>query len=184
VSPMISVIIPVYNADMYLSDCMSLFCRQSFVDIEVILINDGSRDDSGNICQSYAEKDSRIIYLEQENKGVSEARNAGLTHCARAFCRLCGRLMTGWISHGLQVLLDEYKLHEADLVVANMSFVEGNHSRCIEVFDRPFTTDDPEWINRYQHGLYRLCYNPNPGTKYNITGLGQHGQQALRSNNY
>ena len=47
-SPMISVIIPVYNADMYLSDCIESLLRQSFVDIEVILINDGSRDDSGN----------------------------------------------------------------------------------------------------------------------------------------
>jgi len=74
-----------------LSDCIESLLRQSFVDIEVILINDGSRDDSGKYLSIICGERFQIIYLEQENKGVSEARNAGLNIARGRFCRLCGR---------------------------------------------------------------------------------------------
>ena len=76
--PNISVIVPVYNSEKYLSLCLDSIVGQSYGDFEAICINDGSTDGSTKILQEYAEKDQRIRIINQENKGQSAARNAGL----------------------------------------------------------------------------------------------------------
>lgn len=76
--PKISIIIPVYNVEPYLSRCIDSVLNQSFSNFELILINDGSTDKSGDICDEYATKDSRLTVIHQGNKGVSDARNRGL----------------------------------------------------------------------------------------------------------
>ncbi len=77
-TPTISVIVPVYNVDQYLSRCIDSILAQTFTDFELLLIDDGSPDNSGKICDEYAEKDSRIRVFHKENGGVSSARNVGL----------------------------------------------------------------------------------------------------------
>lgn len=77
-SPKISVIIPVYNTERYLRRCVDSVLTQTFTDFEVLLIDDGSKDKSGEICDEYVEKDSRIKVFHKENGGVSSARNVGL----------------------------------------------------------------------------------------------------------
>lgn len=74
----VSIIVPVYNAEKYLRKCIDSILSQTFKDIEVILVDDGSSDKSGEICDSYAKKDNRIRVFHQENGGVSVARQAGL----------------------------------------------------------------------------------------------------------
>ena len=76
--PKISVIIPVYNAEKTLHRCIDSILAQTFSDFEVLLIDDGSKDKSGEICDEYARKDSRIKVCHKENGGVSSARNMGL----------------------------------------------------------------------------------------------------------
>ena len=76
--PELSVIVPVYKVEKYLSKCIDSILAQTFTDFELILIDDGSPDRCGEICDEYAAKDSRIIVIHQQNKGVSAARNAGL----------------------------------------------------------------------------------------------------------
>ena len=76
--PELSIIVPVYNVGQYLEKCLNSIQNQIFHDFEVILIDDGSTDRSGIICDAYAEKDKRFIVIHQENKGVSTARNVGL----------------------------------------------------------------------------------------------------------
>lgn len=76
--PGISIIVPVYNAETTLQKCIDSIINQSYKDYELILVNDGSTDNSKSICDSYAQKDDRILVIHQENKGVSAARNAGL----------------------------------------------------------------------------------------------------------
>lgn len=74
----VSIIIPVYNAEAYLRQCIESVANQTYKEVEIILINDGSTDESGEICNRYAEKDQRIIVIHKENGGVSSARNEGL----------------------------------------------------------------------------------------------------------
>ena len=77
-SPTISIIIPVYNVEAYLDDCINSLLKQTYKNFEVILINDGSTDNSGIICDQYACKDNRIKVYHKINEGVSIARNFGL----------------------------------------------------------------------------------------------------------
>lgn len=74
----ISVIVPVYNVENYLSACIESIINQTFSDLEIILVNDGSTDRSGEICDEYARKDSRIKVIHKSNAGLSVARNTGL----------------------------------------------------------------------------------------------------------
>ena len=79
-NPVISIIIAVYNAERYIKRCLDSILNQTFNDFEVICINDGSSDDSRKIIKDYAQRDRRIVYIEQENKGVSATRQVGLDH--------------------------------------------------------------------------------------------------------
>ena len=78
---MISIIIPVYNVERFLKRCLDSVINQTFTDIEIILVDDGSPDDSPKICDSYALSDSRIKVVHKNNGGLSSARNAGLDIC-------------------------------------------------------------------------------------------------------
>lgn len=76
--PQISLIVPVFNAGKYLSRCIDSILNQSFKDFELILVNDGSKDNSLEICKQYSESDARVIIVSQENGGASSARNHGI----------------------------------------------------------------------------------------------------------
>lgn len=78
--PIISVIVPVYKVEQYLSRCVSSILSQTFADFELLLIDDGSPDRCGEICDEWASKDYRVRVFHQENFGVSVARNRGLDH--------------------------------------------------------------------------------------------------------
>ncbi len=77
----ISVIVPVYNSEAYLPECIESILSQTFTDIDVVLVNDGSTDNSGSICDEYAHQDPRITVLHKENGGVTSARKSGVDIC-------------------------------------------------------------------------------------------------------
>lgn len=88
----ISVIVPVYNVERYLRKCLDSIINQTYSNLEIILVDDGSTDSSGNICDEYAQKDARIKVVHKENGGLSFARNTGLDVCTsggglRCLCR-------------------------------------------------------------------------------------------------
>lgn len=74
----ISIIVPVYNVEEYLNECLDSIKRQTYKNIEVILVNDGSTDGSKEICERYCKNDSRFKLINQENQGLSETRNVGV----------------------------------------------------------------------------------------------------------
>ena len=76
--PLVSVIIPVYKVERFLHRCIDSVIHQTYTNWEMILVDDGSPDTSGDICDEYAKKDKRIKVIHQENQGVSGARNKGL----------------------------------------------------------------------------------------------------------
>ena len=81
-SHLISVIVPIYNREKYLRTCLDSIVNQSYKNLEIILVDDGSTDDSVTICEEYATDDLRIKIIRQENQGVAAARNAGLRQAA------------------------------------------------------------------------------------------------------
>lgn len=96
---LVSVIVPVYNVVDYLPQCLESILHQTYSNLEILLINDGSTDQSGEICETYAQRDKRIRVIHQENGGLSHARNTGLDH-------MSGRYV-------LFVDSDDYLYHES-----------------------------------------------------------------------
>lgn len=108
--PKISVIVPVYKVEKYLPKCIESILQQTFTDFELLLIDDGSPDSSGKICDEYAAKDSRIRVFHKENGGVSSARNLGLDNAKGEWISFIDA--DDWISNDF--LSFDYK--EADVI--------------------------------------------------------------------
>lgn len=87
--PLISFIVPVYNAEQYLKTCVDSILSQTFEDIELILVNDGSTDNSASICDSYEQKDKRVKVIHKENGGTHTARNLGIEYANGKYLTFC-----------------------------------------------------------------------------------------------
>ena len=83
--PIISIIVPVYNVEKYLKSCVESLISQTYSDIEILLVNDGSTDNSGKICETYANIDSRVKVFHQTNQGAATARNVGISKATGEF---------------------------------------------------------------------------------------------------
>lgn len=83
--PLVSVVVPVYRAEQYLETCVDSLLQQSYQALEIILVDDGSPDSCGELCDRYAEQDSRVKVIHQSNRGVSAARNAGVQLASGAY---------------------------------------------------------------------------------------------------
>ena len=84
--PKVSVIVPIYNVEKYIEKCINSLLSQTLEDIQIILVNDGSKDNSGNIAKEYEKNNKdRVIYVEKENGGLSDARNYGLKYATGDF---------------------------------------------------------------------------------------------------
>lgn len=118
---MVSIIIPVYKVEQYLGRCVDSVLAQTYRDIQVILVDDESPDNSGRICEEYAAKDSRVLVLHKENGGVSSARNYGLQFAEGEYVTFCDSddfYEPGWIAALVEVMERE----KADMVCADFTF--------------------------------------------------------------
>jgi len=141
----ISVIVPVYNTEHYLKRCVDSILDQTFVDFELILVDDGSTDSSGLICDGYTIRDSRIHVIHQKNGGLSSARNAGLDWCF-------ANGNSGWISfvdsddwihpQYLDALI--HAAQEKDVAVSICEFMRVKYEDLPEVKDLSIKEFDPE----------------------------------------
>lgn len=121
--PQVSVIVPVYNQERYLEECISSIRRQTLAEWECLIINDGSSDSSGEIARRFSEADSRIRYFEQKNRGVSSARNLGMRRASgRYLCFVDGDdfIDAAFLKH----LLDASDRGASDLTVAGKLFCD------------------------------------------------------------
>lgn len=120
---MISVIIPIYNTEKYLEECIISVLQQTYSDLEVILVDDGSTDESYSICSRYALKDNRIQVIRQENQGISAARNAGVKASRGEYVFFLDS--DDYLEEdALRVLLDLIENSDADLGVASIRHVD------------------------------------------------------------
>lgn len=117
--PKISIIIPVYNAAVYLEECIDSIINQTFKDCEFIFINDGSTDESLAILEKFSAIDTRIVLLNQENKGVSVARNNGLALAKGKYIGFVDA--DDWVEKDMfQTLFDSIENTKSDLVLTNI----------------------------------------------------------------
>ena len=115
--PEISVLVPVYNVEKYLDRCIKSIIEQSFVDIEIVLVDDGSQDGSLGVCERWAEKDDRIKVIHKESGGVSSARNVCLAAASgRYFCFVDSD--DEIVPDALQILYDLLIENDCDMVFA------------------------------------------------------------------
>ena len=111
---LVSIIVPVYNVERYLSDCITGIAKQTYKNIEIILVDDGSTDSSGRICDDYLKIDSRITVLHQYNKGLSVARNAGIETAKGSY--LCFVDSDDMVSpYMVEHLIELIRINDADL---------------------------------------------------------------------
>ena len=115
---LISIIVPVYNVEEYLKQCLYSILDQTYRNWELILVNDGSTDSSGLICQEYAEKDARIRYYEKENGGLSDARNYGIEQAQGEYLTFVDSDDFLDASH-LNVLYNALVNNDVDISIAN-----------------------------------------------------------------
>lgn len=115
---LVSIIIPVYNLEEYLPQCLDSMLAQTYENIEILLIDDGSADRSGEICDAYAKKDTRFIVLHKENEGVSKARNDALDRMKGEYCIFVDG--DDWLSEDfVEELYHQCQEDGADMVFAN-----------------------------------------------------------------
>ena len=114
----ITVVVPVYNVENYLRKCLDSIIAQTYKNIEVIVVNDGSTDASGEICKEFAEIDHRVIYIEQENAGLSAARNTGLENMSGDYVTFVDS--DDWIELDyVETLYKKIVEYQADIAVGN-----------------------------------------------------------------
>ena len=130
----ITVIVPVYNVEAYLPQCLESVISQDYRDLEIILIDDGSKDSSGIICDEYAQKDSRIRVIHQENAGSGAAKNAGLRIATGEYLTFLDSddyLESGAYSHMVSCMEE----NQADVVQCVLQYVFRDHTE-IQCFTR------------------------------------------------
>ena len=140
---LISIIVPIYNVEKYLRQCLDSIQDQSYQNFECLLINDGSPDNSADICKEYVSKDPRFRYIEKENGGVSSARNLGLEHSKGEYITFIDS--DDWVdSDYLEVLYKSLTDEKADVAVSTY---------------KQFNMDDNNYyVHSYQRGYEKKIF--------------------------
>ena len=122
--PMVTIIVPVYNAEKTLRRCIDSVLDQEFSDFELLLVNDGSKDSSGSICQEYAKKDSRIRLLDKPNTGVSDSRNQAISLTRGTYLQFLDS--DDWITpNATKLFVETAEKYHCDMVISDFYRVSG-----------------------------------------------------------
>lgn len=123
VTDLISIIVPVYNSEEYLRLCIESVINQSYKNIEIILINDGSTDNSGEICNTYANNDNRIRVIHTKNNGPATARNIGIENSKGSLIFFIDA--DDYIeNNALELLVKNYNQHKAEIIVGDFNKIK------------------------------------------------------------
>ena len=154
---MISVIVPVYNVERYLEECLNSIQHQTYTDIEVILVNDGSTDNSKIICERYCEEDNRFRLITQTNQGQSVARNVGVAASKGeyiAFVDSDDIIQRNYLEKLMQYMTEEVDIVESNFTVSKKDFLveiskeitilfEGNSQEAVKIFPNHVLSVNP-----------------------------------------
>ena len=156
---LVSVIIPIYNAEKYLEDCIKSILNQTYKNLQIILVNDGSKDNSISICEEYAKKDNRVEIINKKNGGVSSARNEGLK---KAFGKYIQFLDSDDVLDFdyIEKMVYDLESSNADLIISKINIVTRDKNRAVDFEDdNLFNKQD---INKLlsQRNSYGLISSP------------------------
>ena len=163
---LISIIVPIYNVEKYLRQCLDSIQNQTYQNFECLLINDGSPDNSADICREYVEKDSRFRYFEKENGGLSDARNHGIRQSKGSYLTFVDS--DDWLENdALQLLYGALEKENADISIGRYNcydesryqylFYDSNPDDSLEVIEGKEIIDR-EGIEEMQTGNWTVAY--------------------------
>lgn len=152
----ISIVVPIYKVEKYLNKCVESILKQTYKNLEIILVDDGSPDLCGEICDRYKQKDNRIIVIHQENKGLSGARNTGLSRATGKY--ICFIDSDDYIKQNMiETLFNNLKLTNSDISICGFSQVGED-----EIIEKAQKESTIEVMNK-ETCLKKILYH-----KYNI----------------
>ena len=163
-SDLVSIIVPVYNTGTYLAPCLQSLCDQTCKNLEIILVDDGSTDGSGAVCDEFARRDDRIKVIHQKNAGVSAARNAGLDAASGAYLTFVDA-DDGLVPEAVETALRYLRENNADVVTYGWQkfFSDDGHTEeCAEPFS---CTEDIPGVLREILEHYSACGGGYPWNK-------------------
>lgn len=136
---LVSIIVPIYNVETYLSKCIDSLINQTYENLEIILVNDGSTDRSGDIASNYAKKDARIRYVEQENQGLGGARNTGISQAQGQYILFVDS--DDYIKEKMvESMVNTMEINALDILVCEFERVNENNET-LEKSHLPFLSD-------------------------------------------
>ena len=162
----VSVIVPIYNNEKYLKECLDSICNQTLTDIEIICVNDGSEDNSLKIIEEYKQKDNRIILINQDNLGVSAARNNGIKIATGEYIGFVDS--DDYIDNDFyEKLYNAAKHNDSDMAVAGIIRFKGARKRYMLKFNEKLRLTN---INKIMQlcRIPRQCYTVNKIYKRNL----------------
>lgn len=156
---LISVVVPIYKSELYLDRCIISIVEQTYRNLEIILVDDGSPDSCPQICDKWEKKDSRIKVIHQKNSGVSMARNAGISNANGKYLMMVDS--DDYIYYGMvEALYKEMKSHDADLSICD--FIEGSASTFEFIYDLSASVE----VIKAENALKRIYIDSKKALQY------------------
>lgn len=155
----ISVILPVYKVEQYIDRCMETVLNQTYSNLEIILVDDGTPDNCGKICDQYAQKDSRVKVIHKENGGAPAARNDALKICTGEWIAYVDP--DDWIElNEFEEVMKVINKDNPDIVIFNTYINIGDKQKLMQAFPEDFTSDNKDFIFQLQLSALNKNFNP------------------------
>lgn len=165
----ISVIIPVYNVENYLEKCIDSIIMQTYKNLEIILVNDGSTDTSPEICEHYKIRDERITIIHQKNKGLSGARNTGIEHASGEFLLFVDS-DDYILPNMIETLYTRLKMDKTEMAICSFEYVDENGNKVCEQLSRQCEMKN-EILGKNE--MFHKISHKTPGYWYYVISCGK-----------
>lgn len=178
--PKVSIIVPCYNVEKYVAACIESLMAQTLKDIEIILVDDGSPDNSGKICDAYKDQDERIKVIHKANGGVSAARNDGLKEASGEYVIFVDS--DDYVpSNAYELLYQKAVETSSDIVVGDVVRVaDDGREEYVQFYDSPFTTSDRKLMDALVATALCKNYCPSPAKSGVAFGYGGPWNKLVR----
>lgn len=175
----VSIVVPVYNVEKYLPDCINSLINQTLHDIEIILVDDGSPDNCPQICDEYSSRDNRIKVIHKKNAGVSAARNDGLAVASGEYIIFCDS--DDWMDvSGLEKLYNKAVESNSDIIIGDVYMSRESGNKYVKFYENEFDTMDKQFISELiKADIYRT-YCPLPPKEGVAFGYGGPWNKIVR----